>query len=157
MNEMLANQYFISERFKEASYQYDEVLKLHPENHLAKKKLVLCQIKLGEIARALKLFDELIKSNIDTIFKNEICICTQICKDMIFEFESFNSNLDPKERYLILGMLWTYCDFKIAKRFFQKLYKMLPNDENLLTTIRTINHFIIKKKELDDGKETLFA
>jgi len=32
MNEMLANQYFISERYQEASYQYGEVLKIHPEN-----------------------------------------------------------------------------------------------------------------------------
>lgn len=157
MNEMLANQYFISGRYQEASYQYDEVLKIHPENYLVKKKLVLCYIKTCEIDNALTLFTELIKSNNNIIFKNEISIYPQICKDIIYDIENFNSNFTPKEKYLILGILYMYCDFKIAKGYFQKLKNLLPNDDNLLTTIKTINHFITKKKELEDGKETLFT
>lgn len=154
---MLANQYFISERYQEASYQYGEVLKKHPENYLVKKKLVLCYIKTGEIDNALKLFTELTKSNVNIIFKNEISIYPQICKDMIYEIENFNSNFTQKEKYLILGILYMYCDFKIAEEHFQKLQKMIPYNDNLFTTIKTINHFITKKKEHEDGKETLFT
>jgi tetratricopeptide (TPR) repeat protein len=128
MNEMLANQYFIAERFKDACEKYKEVLKVNPTNTQVKKKLILCYIQIGKVQDAFELFLEIITTNINTIIENEKNIYNQPCKKMIYELEHLPSDLNETDKMLVLGMLWMYCDINQAIQYFRKLITENPND-----------------------------
>jgi tetratricopeptide (TPR) repeat protein len=142
MNEMLANQYFIAERFRDACEQYKEVLNVNPTNSQVKKKLILCYIQIGNLSSALKLFMELISTSINTIIENEINIYNQPCKKMIHMLENMPSSIAEEDKMLILGILWMYCDVNISKKYFKKLNYTIPNDQNIITILTILNHSI---------------
>lgn len=142
MNEMLANQYFIAERFQDASKEYEEVLKVNTTNNLVKKKLILCYLQIGNLSSALKLFIELISTSINTIIENEINIYNQPCKKMIHMLENMPSSIAEEDKLLILGILWMYCDVNISKYYFKKLNYTIPNDKNIITILTILNQSI---------------
>ncbi len=155
---MLANQYFIVNRFQDACTEFEEILDANPSNSIAKKKLVLCYIHIEEIQSAFKLFAELVTTNINILTENEISIYDKPCKKMISYLKTNPQKLVEKNKLLILGMLWTYCDINNAKIEFEKLNKILPNDPKIITILTIINHLISQNyKEKENGTKTLLS
>ena len=158
MNEMLANQYFIVERFEDAYQQFEEVLKIHPSNSLVKKRLILCYIHLGKVKEAFELFTEVITSNINTLIENEIDVYDEPCKKMIHKLQNLSSDITGTDKLIQLGILWMYCNAKTSRKYFEQLKSMIPNDKKLTTILTIINHFISHTyKEKQNGTETLLS
>ena len=156
MNEMLANQYFIVQRFEDAYHEFEEVLKVYPSNSLVKKRLILCYLYLGKIEEAFELYTEVISTSINTIIDNEMDVYDQPCKKMIHKLEDLSTDFNETDKLKILGILWSYCDLKTSKVYFEQLNKIIPNDKKLATTLLNINHFISQTyKEKQNGTETL--
>jgi tetratricopeptide (TPR) repeat protein len=158
MNEMLANQYFIVERFEDAYQIFEEVLKTNPSNSLVKKRLILCYIHLGNVKKAFQLFTELITTSINTMIENEINVYDQPCKKMIDKLENLPSDFNESDKLILLGILWFYCNVNNSKIYFEQLNEIIPNNKNLNTILQIINQFISQtNKEKQNGKENLFA
>ena len=83
-SEMLGNQYFIARKYERAAISLREALLANPHNNAAKKKLILCYTQLGEVKKALHLFNELIEDDIDLIINTGIeedyCPCPDLIK-----------------------------------------------------------------------------
>jgi len=158
MNEMLANQYFIVQRFEDAYQEFEDVLKVHPSNSLVKKRLILCYLYLGKVEEAFELYTEVITSNINTIIENEINVYDQPCKKMIHKLEHLPTDFNETDKLKILGILWSYCNVKTSKIYFEQLIKIIPKDKKLATILQIINHFISQSyKEKQNGTENLFT
>ncbi len=158
MNEMLANQYFIVERFEDAYQQFEEVLKVNPSNNLVKKRLILCYIYLGKVEQAFELFTDVITTNINTLIENEIDVYDQPCKKMIHKLQNLSSDITGTDKLIQLGILWMYCNVNTSKIYFEQLINKIPNDKKLTTILPIINHFISHTyKEKQNGTETLLS
>lgn len=158
MNEMLANQYFIVERFEDAYQQFEEVLKVNPSNVLVKKRLILCYIYLGKVEQAFELFTEVLTTNINILIENEIDVYDQPCKRMIHKLQNLSSDITDTDKLTQLGILWMYCNVNTSKIYFEQLINKIPNDKKLTTILTIINHFISQSyKEKQNGTETLLS
>ncbi len=158
MCEMLANQYFLVQRFKDAANQYERTLIFEPNNNIIKKKLVICYLKLKEIVPALTLFTEIISNNIEILLDQETKIHDCPCMQMLNETENNLCKLTEYERDTFMGILWSYFDVKSSLKYFTHLAELEPRN----LQYKKINNILISsisnnQKELQNGKEKYFA
>ncbi len=134
MSEMLGNQYFLARRYCEACLELEAEIRVNSENHRARKKLIICYIKTGQLAKALDNFYELVFSNYNSItatdLKKDDCPCLEIISEVSENSAAENSS----EYYLKLGILWLYCDESESLRYLDKI----PNDDLLYNKIKEI-------------------
>ena len=144
---MLANQYFMTERYLEACELYKKVLSVNSSNSIVKKKLLSCFVLTGKLSEAMDIFTQLILKDFEILLENEDGLYGTPCIKMISELESCNSDLSETDKIFTLGVLWMYCDINTAKSYFDQLILIIPNDNKLQTVIKLINHLITLKKE----------
>lgn len=142
MSEMLANHYYMNHKYFEAARLYNDVLKHNVNNNDAKKKLIPCLIKLGEINKAFELFYDLIKHNSNLITKkNQTKNCP--CLELLSEIENEQrTSLSIKEFYLALAILWSYCNIDNSIRYFELVQSLTPESkkfQEVLLLISTTN------------------
>jgi tetratricopeptide (TPR) repeat protein len=126
MSEMLANHYYMNHKYFEAARLYNDVLKHNADNYDAKKKLIPCLIKLGEINKAFELYYDIIKYKPNLIAKNnhtKNCPCLELLNEIENEKRT---NLSIKEFYLALAILWSYCNINNSIRYFELVQTLTP-------------------------------
>ncbi len=69
MSEMLANQYFIAERYFEALGEYSKLSKKQKSNPVIKKKLIICAALNNDFEKALSVLTEWIVDNFKQSFE----------------------------------------------------------------------------------------
>ncbi|VAX29001.1 hypothetical protein MNBD_IGNAVI01-3087 [hydrothermal vent metagenome] len=147
MNEMLGNQYYLSERYKEASEQYEKALLINPTNYSIKKKLIICYLQIGDLQMALKIFTSLISENIQVLLNCNLDCENCPCQQKIYELENYPAELSEKEKLEMLGILWLYCDIYNSRKYFSKLKKLEPNDPLFNKISQQINHNLSQNYE----------
>lgn len=148
MSEMLGNYYFLSQNYQSACIELENALKDDPSNNSIQRKLILCYIKLGYFTDGYSLFQEVLKTNIDSIvhcyYRENPCPCLEIIKefnDLHFDFVS------EKYYYLTLGILWLYCDIDRSIFFFNKAKFDNEKDDKLEEIINRISKYAEKLLE----------
>ena len=131
-SEMLGNQYFIARKYQNAAVSLSEALSKNPSNNSAKKKLIICYTSLGEVKKALQLFNELIKDDIDLIIntdvKEDYCPCPELIEKYGSVLPYENNSRDLK---IMLAILWLYCDAPKSLSFFKTVLEQDPNNEQI--------------------------
>jgi hypothetical protein len=88
---------------------------------------------------ALKLFSNLISKNIEVILNSDPTKDCCPCLQMIHEIDNSRTNLNDCEKDTMLGILWLYCDVLKSRKYFGKLLKNEPSNENYKTINKIIN------------------
>jgi tetratricopeptide (TPR) repeat protein len=139
MNEMLGNQYFLTRRFKDATFNFEIALSQNPLNNDVKKKLIVCYIQQNKTKLALQLFTELISKNIEVILSSDPIKDDCPCKNLICEIENTDLNLNSTEKCEMLGMLCLYCDIVKSRQYFNKLISINPESYHYQAIVKRIN------------------
>lgn len=137
---MLGNQYYLSERYKEAAEQYEKALLINPTNYSIKKKLILCYLQTGNLQMALKLFTILISENINILMTCNLECENCPCYKKIYELENYQLEIPEKDKLEMLGILWLYCDIYTSIKYFNKLKKLEPANPLFKKISQRINH-----------------
>lgn len=121
MSEMLANRYFIARKFDLALPVFEEELAKGNNDIAIKKKLIICYGALGQIDKAFELFFELVNKDPFVIINTDPYWDDCPCPEMIKHWEKTTGRKEfsPRE-YLILGMLYLYCDLDKSIEYLQK-------------------------------------
>lgn len=140
MHEMLGNQYFMVRNFSEAANQFEIAVKEHPDNYKIKKKLIVSYTQIGKVGNALELFYNLIQKDINIIFNTDIinddCPCPELIP-LIQNKEKLNEN--SSDYYIILAILWSFCDKYKSLEYFNKANNLSPNNNILKSILNTFN------------------
>ena len=144
---MLANQYFLSRRYKDAIPVYENVLKNDPGNNSVKKKLILCYTENGLINKALHLFHDVVTADIGIITDTDPVRDDCPCPQLIYDFECSITNVkSEKEMEIVLGILWTFCDLERAVNYFGKAASKDADNELLKSIYTTLSSTSYKPK-----------
>ena len=138
MNEMLANQYFITRQYEMATQKLEEALAVNPTSKSIKKKIVICYIQINQIYEAFRIFSTLVEEDIFVIINTDIVADYCPCPDLIFEYENELKISDNFVQCLILGMLWLYCDLDKSIEYFELIKgecKQKINIDTILTRL----------------------
>ena len=139
MNEMLANQYFLARKYEDAETELEKVILENPENLLARKKLIICNTQTGKFQSAFTNFIFIIEKDIEVITKTNIIKDDCPCPELILLINSTNNYTNDKFRtYLILGVLWLYCDINKSIANLNNALKINPKFENLEKVITIV-------------------
>jgi pentatricopeptide repeat protein len=146
-SEMLGNQYFIARKYQSAAVSLREALTNDPQNNSAKKKLIICYTQLGEVKKALQLFNELIEDEIDLIIntnvEEEFCPCPELIEKYGSVLPYENNSKDLK---IMLAILWLYCDAPKSLNFFKTVLEQDPDNKQ----IESITSIIENRLKLKD-------
>lgn len=130
MSEMLANQYFLVRRYKDAETAFEKVLESNPLNKSVRKKLIICYVHNGQISKALDKFYHLIKEDIYYIIHTDLIADDCPCPELIEIFEkSGSSNYSSINVLEIYGILWLYCDMEKSLNYFEQLKQLNPSEK----------------------------
>ena len=144
---MLANQYFLSRRYKDALPLFEKVLKNDSGNNTVKKKLILCYAESGLINKALHLFHEVVKTDVGIITDTDPVRDDCPCPQLIYDFECSITNIKgEREMEIILGILWTFCDLERAIHYFGKAASKDRNNRLLKSIYTTLSSTSYKPK-----------
>jgi pentatricopeptide repeat protein len=127
VSEMLGNQYFLAKKYASAASNFIQTLLEDPQNKSVRKKLIICYTQTGDINKALDVFIELIKEDMDfvtnTDIKEDACPCPELIAKYgtVLPYESNSTDLR-----IMLSILWLYCDAEKSLEFFKSLL-----DENV--------------------------
>lgn len=147
MSEMLGNHFFMVRDFPSALAEFEGMLSQNSSLKKIKKKLIICYIQTGRIAKAFKLFSEIISREIELITNTDIKKDDCPCPEIIESFTSVQSiNEESIDYYLSLGMLWLYCNAEKSLQSFQ-LAKELGVDVNFSNQIEMVIQSIVKYLE----------
>jgi pentatricopeptide repeat protein len=142
MSEMLGNQYFLSRNFSKAKDVYEKIALAEPENYFVKKRLIICYTQTGEINKAFDLFYEIVKKDIEIISGTDIKADDCPCPELINRYGIKNPIEEcSHDAKLMMGMLWLYCDSKVAFEFFENL----SSEENADNRINEVKKIIENK------------
>jgi len=141
MSEMLGNQYFMARNYSAAEAEFEECLDKYPLEKSIRKKLIICYTQSNKLERALDMFLKLIKEDINFIVKTDFVEDDCPCPELINKIEDSN-NYEPGTRnyYLMLGIIWLYCNIEKSLENFQKALKIDESDSSLNSII-----FLIKE------------
>jgi pentatricopeptide repeat protein len=141
VSEMLGNQYFLSKKYASAVSNFQQTLLHDPQNKSARKKLIICYTQTGNINKALDVFMELIKEDIDfvtnTDLKEDACPCPELIAKYgtILPYESNSTDLK-----IMLSILWLYCDAEKSYKFFKSLLDENIENEKISSVVKIIQN-----------------
>ncbi|MGE5497079.1 MAG: tetratricopeptide repeat protein [Syntrophothermus sp.] len=139
MSEMLGNHYFMIRNYLQAKLALEEALLSDPLSKPLRKKLVICYCQTNEIPKALSLFNSLITEDADIIINTDAEAEDCPCNDIVFELEGkLPLSQDKLSDFLILGMLWLYCNVRISLEYFLEAQKSCPSDERITHIISVL-------------------
>jgi len=145
MSEMLGNQYFMARNFSAAEKEFEEVLIKYPENRTAKKKLVVCYTQTGRLKESFAFFLELIKNDIGFIVKTDPIKDDCPCHELITQAEAQSKNYDNKHNYyLMMGIIWLFCDIYQSKFYFEKLKEIDPENHDFETVCSVLDKYLLQ-------------
>lgn len=147
---MLANQYFMARRYQDALPILEQVILSQPENITAKKKLIICLAQNCKADRCLKLFYELIRTDINSILNTDPERDDCPCPELIYDYENSARQYDDlNERTILLGVLWLFCDLEMSIKYFKKAIEADRENQmlNSIYTILTSKYVKLKNEE----------
>ncbi len=142
MSEMLANHYFLVEKYSEAERLYEDLVSRANPNLVVSKKLILCYLYNREIQKALNLFSNLVKDKdlfLSLINESEDCPCGNVLKELETKR---NSNLRIQDFYLILGMAYGFKDIQSSISYFKQYLAVEPNNVKVKKIIQSLKGII---------------
>ena len=135
MEEMLGNQYFLTRNYKRAIPEFEKALLKQPGHKQIRKKLILCYTQTGNATKALELFFNLVKEDINFIINTHPIDDDCPCPEIITEMENKQDNNQESVHFdIILGILWLYCDIHKSIHYFRKAVQLDPQN-NILNSI----------------------
>lgn len=148
LSEMLGNQYFLARNYENAAINLQHVLALEPYNKAVKKKLIICYTQLGQINKALQIFEDLIREDIDFIIDTDPVSEDCPCNELVDKYGSvYPYEENSKDLKLMLGMLWLYCDAKKSIEFFNKVLEEEPGNKQIQSIASLIEGRLKNKKK----------
>ncbi len=147
MSEMLGNQYFIARNYSAAETELEKCLETMPGSKSLKRKLIICFTQTGKISRALEMFTELIREDIEFVINaDEIkddCPCSEIVETI--EQKNSKKEIELDDR-ILLGILWLYCNTEKSLFYFEEVNRRVPGIDNIQICIRLITNYIKTQK-----------
>ena len=130
VNEMLGNQYFLARDYVSAERELLPCLEKNPESKPVKRKLIICYTQLGQVSRALEMFNDLISQDIDFVIDADEVLDDCPCPELLDNNEQVYLTDESGDNFLILGMLWLYCDIESSIKYFRKALEL--DQDNIL-------------------------
>ena len=146
VSEMLGNQYFLAKKYASAASNFIQTLLENPQNKSVRKKLIICYTQTGDINKALDVFVELIKEDMDfvtnTDIKEDACPCPEMIAKYgtILPYESNSTDLR-----IMLSILWLYCDAEKSYEFFKSLLDENIENEKISSVVEILENRLINK------------
>lgn len=139
MSEMLGNYHFLVRNYSSAIKPLEKLIEVEPGAKKAKKKLIVCYTQTDQLEKALNLFSDLIREDVDFIIntnpETEDCPCPHLTKDL----ESGLIERDDEYKLEVeLGILWLYCDKEKSLEYFQKAAQQNPADKRFTSIIEIL-------------------
>lgn len=142
MSEMLGNHFFMVRDFPSALAEFEGMLSQNSSLKKIQKKLIICYIQTGRIAKAFKLFSEIVSRDIELITNTDIKKDDCPCPEIIESFSvSQTLNEDSADVHLALGMLWLYCDAVKSLQLFRRA-KEFATDASFINEIEAASRSI---------------
>lgn len=134
--------------FPSALAEFEGMLSQNSSLKKIQKKLIICYIQTGRIAKAFKLFSEIVSREIELITSTDLKKDDCPCPEIIESFTAVQSiNEDSLDYHLSLGMLWLYCD---AEKSLQSFLRVKKSEDEISSSeiddvIKAINDFLQQK------------
>ncbi len=145
---MLGNQYFIAKKYASAASNFTQTLLENPQNKSVKKKLIICFTQTGEINKALDVFIDLIKEDIDFITNTDLIEDACPCPELIAKYRAVlpyeNNSADLR---IMLSILWLYCDAEKSYEFFKSLLDESIENEKISSVVEILENRLIDRKQ----------
>lgn len=141
MSEMLANHHFMLRDYISAAKRFEEELKQNKSSINLKKKLIICYTQIGKVENAIETIILLNKKELESIINTDPTHEDCPCRDIIHKIEArkiFNPNLNNK--YLVLGVLWMYCDIRKSIEYFELVNALNKSDERINFIIKLLDN-----------------
>lgn len=120
-----------------------------PQNKSVRKKLIVCYTQTGEIRKALEVFKELVKEDVDFIInidlKEDACPCHELIQKYGNVLPYDSNSVDVR---IMLGILWLYCDTEKSNEFFKSLLDENVENEKISSIVKIIVNRL-KTKQLN--------
>lgn len=140
---MLANQFFMARKYKEALPLLVDSLKKFPDDKGIKRKLIICYNQTGDLHNSLQLFHSLILTDIEFIINAhpiyDDCPCSEIIKKYNNKNELTIEGLDSTLHFAILML---FCDTKQALNLFKKAVMLSPEDKQIREITSKIEEYV---------------
>ena len=142
MSEMLGNQYFMARKYEKALNQFEKVIESGVFDEKIRKKLIICYCEVGNVNAALKLFEAVIRADIEIIARTDVvsedCPCPELLDRMKWYEKVAVSSFDYN---CILGVLSLYCDVSESLRFFSNAQALRPDDSRVNRLLEAIGAY----------------
>ncbi len=139
MSEMLGNRYFIARRFSKAIPYLEAALEESPHSVKIKKKLIICYIQTGRFEEAFKLVYEVINSEPQVILETDLYYEDCPCGELLpLWHEKEREETNKMELYVVLGMLYLYCDIDKAIEYFNKAKFASVHSTKIMTLLKKL-------------------
>ena len=139
MFEMLGNQFFLVRNYPRAAEMLEKALLVRRGDKQLRRKLIICYTQLGEVAKALSYFCDLIEEDLDFIINidpvAEDCPCPHLLQNME---RLRRQNYESFDFAVILGILYLFCDAKKSARYFRKAQAIEPENPYLARVMGVI-------------------
>ena len=147
VSEMLGNQYFLAKKYASAASNFIQTLLENPQNKSVRKKLIICYTQTGEINKALDVFMDLIKDDIDFVTNTDIKEDACPCPELIVKYGTVlpyeNNSTDLR---IMLSILWLYCDANKSLEFFKSLLDENKENEKISSVAKIIENSLKTKQ-----------
>jgi tetratricopeptide (TPR) repeat protein len=140
-NEMLGNQYFMARDYIGAERELAPCLNISPDSKSIKRKLIICYTQIGEVSKALEMCSDLIRSDIKFIIDADEVLDDCPCPELINNNEHVYLNDASEDNYVILGILWLYCNVESSIKYLRKALDMDPHNKLLKSVLFYIEDF----------------
>ena len=134
MSLMLGNQYFMARDYKSAERELAQCLAKNSGSKPVKRKLIICYTQLAQVSKALELFNDLIRQDIEFVIKADAVQDDCPCPELLNNNEQVYLSDESEDNYLILGMLWLYCDIESSIKYFRKALA-IDKDNSLIQSV----------------------
>jgi pentatricopeptide repeat protein len=116
-------------------------LGINPESKPIKRKLIICYTQLGNAAKALEMFNDLINQDIEFIISADEILDDCPCPELLNNKELNYLKDTREENFLILGILWLYCSIEQSMKYFKKALELDPDNDLIKTALDKIENY----------------
>lgn len=142
MSEMLGNHYFQLKDYSLAEHTYEKLSSRELSELKILKRLIICYTQTDKLEKALKLFIQLIESDINTIIRTDSNEEFCPCNNLILSIENGNIKYENEfQTFTVLGILWLYCNYKTSLKYFKMAIDEEPTNELLQKAIKLIENY----------------
>lgn len=139
---MLGNQLFMARDYASAQKEFELMLSNPPVPLQVKKKLVICYTQTNRFTEAIKLFIEIITSDINIILETDSEKDDCPCPELIASIENITpSHTTLLEHKMMMGIIWLYCDYEKSQKWFEEAHLLAPSDAGISIILEILkNH-----------------